>query len=108
MLNCKDPKAYDARAILSLTRLPARLNSTESAVVLGIQEHDVPILIGEKLLVPLGKPAPNSPKYFAAVQILALAENVEWLAKATKTIALHWKAKNAKPPRKNPSFAGVP
>jgi hypothetical protein len=96
MVNHRDSRAQDARTILNLIRLPARLNSTETAVALGFQEHDIPILTSEKLLVPLGKPAPNSPKFFAAVQILALAENVEWLAKSTKVLANHWKVKNAK------------
>jgi hypothetical protein len=59
-----------------------------------MQEHDVAILIGAKLLCPLGKPAQNAPKYFAAVDVLVRAENGEWLSEATKALAKHWLRKN--------------
>jgi hypothetical protein len=57
----------DAMVLLNCRRLPGRLNTTEAAVLLGFQEHDIPVLIAGKLLTPLGRPAPNAPKYFAAV-----------------------------------------
>ena len=49
-----------------------------------------------KLLNPLGRPAPNSPKYFAAVEIEALARNPDWLSQATKSLAKFWLSKNQK------------
>jgi DMSO/TMAO reductase YedYZ molybdopterin-dependent catalytic subunit len=52
------------------------------------------VLIAAKLLVPLGKPAANSPKYFAAVEIVERASNTEWLSSATKVLAKHWLRKN--------------
>jgi hypothetical protein len=64
------------------------------AVLLGFQEHDMAPLSAAKLLIPLGKPALNSPKYFATVDIAARAENREWLSAATKVIAKHWQSKN--------------
>ena len=63
-------------------------------MLLGLQEHDIAPLIAAKLLVPLGKPAPNSPKYFATVEILTRAEDCEWLSTATRAIAKHWLRKN--------------
>jgi hypothetical protein len=39
---------------------------------------------------PLGKPAPNAPKYFAAVDIVVHAADSEWLSKATRVSAKHW------------------
>lgn len=53
----------DALALLNCRRLPGRLNTTEAAVVLGFQEHDMAGLVAARLLAPLGKPAPNAPKY---------------------------------------------
>ena len=84
----------DAFALLNCHRLPARLNTSEVAVLLGFQEHDIAPLVAAKLLTPLGKPAPNSPKYFAATEVLACAENRDWLSQATRAIARHWAAKN--------------
>ena len=81
-------------ALLNCQRLPARLNTSETALLLGFQEHDIAPLIAAKLLVPLGKPAANAPKYFAAVEILERAGNSEWLAQATKALAKHWLRKN--------------
>ena len=51
-------------ALLNCRRLPARLSTGKTAVLLGFQEHDIAPLIAAKLLAPLGKPAPNAPKVF--------------------------------------------
>ena len=86
--------AHEKFAVLTCRRLPARLNTAEVAVVLGFQEHDIPVLVAARLLTPLGKPAQNAPKYFATVQVLACADDCEWLSTATKAIARHWLRKN--------------
>ena len=81
-------------ALLNCRRLPGRLNTSETALLLGVHEHDVPVLVAARLLLPLGKPAPNAPKYFASVEVVANAENPQWLAEATKALAKHWFRKN--------------
>jgi hypothetical protein len=86
--------AQEKLALLNCHRLPGRLNTSETAVLLGVNEHDVPVLVSARLLAPLGKPATNAPKYFAAVEIAARAEDREWLTEATKTLAKHWHRKN--------------
>src|SRR5213592_4256672 len=86
--------AQEKLALLSCRRLPGRLNTSEAALLLGFQEHDIAPLIAAKLLVPLGKPAANAPKYFAAVEISERAANSEWLSTATKQLAKHWLRKN--------------
>ena len=92
--------AQERFALLNCRRLPERLNTSETALLLGFQEHDIALLVAGKLLVPLGKPAPNSPKYFAAVEIAERATNPEWLSSATKLLAEYWVRKNQrKPPR---------
>src|SRR5947208_8290117 len=84
----------EAVQLLNWRRLPARLNTTETSVLLGVQEHDIAALIAARLLFPLGKPAPNAPKYFAAVEVVERAADLEWLAQATKALAKHWQRKN--------------
>jgi len=61
---------------------------------LGFQVHNIAPLVAAKLLTPLGKPAPNAPKYFAAIEVLACTENRDWLSHATKAILKHWAKKN--------------
>ena len=97
MYNAKRiPMASDALALLNCLRLPARLNTAEAAVLLGFQEHDIGPLVAARLLAPLGRPAPNAPKYFAAHDIETCAQSVEWLSQATRTLAKHWLGKNAR------------
>src|SRR5262245_18441105 len=74
---------------------PARLDSAQTARFLGFQEHDIPVLVSIDLLEPLGKPAPNARKYFAAVEIFELAQDRNWLNKATRVLYQHWQDKNA-------------
>ncbi|MEP6821381.1 MAG: hypothetical protein ABI946_03430 [Chthoniobacterales bacterium] len=70
------------------------MNTSETAVLLGVQEHDIAPLVAAKMLIPLGKPASNAPKYFASVEVVARSESPSWLSDATKTLAKHWRAKN--------------
>jgi hypothetical protein len=86
--------AQEKFALLNARRLPGRLNTSEAALLLGFQEHDIALLVAAKLLAPLGKPAPNAPKYFAAVQVAERASDCEWLSNATKQLAKHWLRKN--------------
>ena len=84
------------RFLTLLGQLPARLTSEQAAWVLNCQAHDVPILVGARLLKPLGKPAPNGVKYFATVEVLALGRDRDWLHKASSVIREYWADKNAR------------
>lgn len=86
--------AQEKFALLNCRRLPGRLNTLETALLLGVQEHDIPVLVAARLILPLGKPASNAPKYFASVEVVANAADSEWLSKATKALARYWQRKN--------------
>ena len=88
--------AQEKFALLNCRRLPGRLNTSEAALLLGFQEHDITTLIAARLLIPLGKPAPNAPKYFASVDIKGRAEDPNWLSQATRALARHWIGKNSR------------
>jgi hypothetical protein len=97
MFNTKKPISGEEEALLlDGRRLPARLTSAEVAVVLGFHEHDIAQLVGAKMLIPLGKPAHNSPKHFATVDIIKVAQNREWLSIATRQISRYWQSRNEK------------
>jgi hypothetical protein len=73
--------------------LPARLDVSATANLLGFTESDIQVLMSVGKLTPLGDPAPNAPKWFAAVEMIRLATDQNWLHKATKEIAKYWRNK---------------
>lgn len=73
--------------------LPARLDVAQTAKQLGFAEHDIQILMAAGKLTPLGDPAPNAPKWFAAVEIIRLALDQDWLNRATREVGKYWRRK---------------
>jgi hypothetical protein len=69
------------------------LDVTVTAKLLGFTESDMQILLAVGKLTPLGDPAPNAPKWFAAVEMIRLATDQDWLHKSTKEIAKFWRNK---------------
>jgi hypothetical protein len=57
------------------------------------------------MLIPLGKPAHNSPKHFATVDIIKVAQNREWLSIATRQISRYWQSRNEKKRTSSPGGA---
>ncbi len=90
------PHVEALRLILNARRLPARLNTQQTALLLGFQEHDIPILVRSKLLKPLGNPVPNAIKYFATCDLLLLMEDASWLNRATGIMSRHWSERNSR------------
>jgi hypothetical protein len=76
--------------------LPARLAAEGTARLLGFALHDIPVLVACGLLRPLGKPAPNGPKFFATCDLIDLTQDTQWLNRASKAVCDHWKEKNSK------------
>jgi hypothetical protein len=81
-------------SLLSLTRLPGRLNVNQVAELLGFATHDIPILVRANLLKPLGNPVANATKYFASSDIVDHTGDRTWLHKATKEVYGHWAHQN--------------
>lgn len=92
----------DHYQLLTLTTLPARVNATQAAQLLGFLPHELTMLTAAGLLKPLGRPAPNSIKYFATVELDELRRDTQWLSKATDAVQNHWRKKNHSSP---PSLA---
>src|ERR1017187_7151761 len=83
--------------------LAARLDVVTTAKLLGFAEHDIQILMAAGKLTPLGDPAPNAPKWFAAVEMIRLAAEQDWLHKATKEISKYWRNKRERRQTPDPS-----
>jgi hypothetical protein len=88
-----DDLTQTALATWAAKDLPARLDVAATAKLLGFTESDIQVLMALGKLTPLGDPAPNAPKWFAAVEIIRLAADKDWLHKATKDISKHWRSK---------------
>jgi len=80
--------------------LPARLDVVATAKLLGFTEQDIQVLMAVGKLTPLGDPAPNAPKWFAAIEMIRLAADQDCLHKATKEISKYWRQKRER--RMNP------
>lgn len=73
--------------LLNVLRLPARVNATQAAELIGCREHDIPALVRRRLLKPLGEGRANSVKYFATAMLEDNCRNASWLDKVTRAIA---------------------
>lgn len=76
--------------------VPARLDSTQTAWLLGFEPHEIPMLVTAGLLKPLGHPARNSTKFFATEILEQLRRDEKWLARATDAISTYWRERNAR------------
>jgi len=81
---------------LNLKNPSARLNAEETAWLLGFSSHEIPILVANGLLKPLGHPPANGPKYFATGIVQELQQDFKWLAKASDAIVEYWRTKNGR------------
>lgn len=79
---------------INLSKMPGRLNTEEAAWCLGFSAHDIPILVANRLLKPLGNPPPNGGRYFSGSDIDRLRLDTKWLDKASALLIKHWRVKN--------------
>lgn len=84
-----------ATELLNLRRLPAMLTSAQTAVLLGLAEHDIPVLVRAELITPLGNPPPNAVKSFSTEHVLELAGETAMLNKIRSAVYQYWQGKNA-------------
>lgn len=81
---------------------PGRFNTEEAAWFLGFGAHDIPVLIANKMLNPLGDPPPNGGRYFAISDLEPLRKDRKWLDRASALLIKHWKRKNERRNPENP------
>jgi hypothetical protein len=86
----------DKERFLNLRLIPARLTAEEAAWYLGFAAHDIPVLVANGLLKPLGHPTDNGVKFFALAALEPLRSDTKWLSRATDAMLDHWRTKNAR------------
>jgi hypothetical protein len=81
--------------VLLIPRMPLRVDNPQTRRLLNFRDKDaVGVLVANRMLRPLGSPPKGAPLWFATSTILALANDVKWLDKATRIVREHVKAKN--------------
>jgi len=88
-----DEVTHATLATWAARHLPARLDVVQTSKLLGFGEANIQILMSVGKLTPLGDPASNASKWFAAVEMIRLAADQNWLHKATNEIAKYWRHK---------------
>ncbi|MGO8928998.1 MAG: hypothetical protein ACLQU3_19195 [Limisphaerales bacterium] len=83
--------------------MPTRLDAAATAKLLGFAEHDVQALMAAGKLEPLGDPAPNALKRFAAIEVIRLAAACNWLTRATRRVCRHWRHKRERRAKRQPA-----
>jgi hypothetical protein len=68
---------------------PACISAEEASKILGWPMYFFPVLVRTGHLKPLGKPAQNSRKWFATVEIERLGRDLVWLDKAVRIVEKH-------------------
>jgi hypothetical protein len=81
---------------LNLKTLPARVRVEEAALLLGFSVHEIPVLMANGLIKPLGHPPLTGVKFFSVVGLEELRRDERWLAKASDCIVEYWRNRNDK------------
>ena len=68
----------------------------DAAAIFGWPVYYMPFLVRSGHLKPLGKPAQNSRKWFATVEIERLSRDLAWLDKAVRIVAKRIQEMNGK------------
>lgn len=90
---------------------PACIGVEEASKILGFPTYFFPVLVRHGHLKPLGKPAQNSRKWFARVEIERLSADLVWLDKAVRLAEKHVRDLNLKQRGKatpEPATSGAP
>jgi len=77
-------------------RLPAPVTAEQAGWLLNCLPHNIPVLVGARLLKPLGNPPANGYKYFATEEVLELSKDKAWLSRMTNAIHHHWRDMNGR------------
>lgn len=62
---------------LNLKTHPARMKVEEAAWFLGFSPHEIPILMADGLLKPLGRPPTTGTKYFSTAELAELRKDAK-------------------------------
>ena len=73
--------------LFNCRRLPARLTIEQVALLLGFQVYEILILVRQGRIKSVNHQSRNSRKYFHGQYILKLAEDFDFIERASKSVA---------------------
>ena len=80
---------------LNLLRLPGTISAEQAAILLGVSNANIPILIAKKFLHPLGgRIKPNAPKRFSSHAIMKLVNDPEAMDRMHSILTVHYRQRN--------------
>jgi hypothetical protein len=82
--------------LFNCRRLPARIAIEQVALLLGFQVYEILILVRLGKIKCVNYQCRNSRKYFHGLYVLKLAENVDFIEKASKLVAKAVRENNRK------------
>jgi hypothetical protein len=85
--------------LFNCRRLPARLTIEQVALLLGFQVYEILILVRQGKIKCVNHQSRNSRKYFHGQYVLTLAEDGDFLEKASKMVAKVVRENNRKTPK---------
>jgi hypothetical protein len=86
----------ECKATVAQPGYPAILDERQVELRLGLNHRELKALVRAGHLLPLGKVRPRTQKRFAAVYILQVREDLDWLSTARDIITSHWRKANAR------------
>jgi hypothetical protein len=84
----------ERQTFFQMDRLPGRLSAKQAAWLLGFEPHEIPILLGGRLLKPLGHPPDKGMKFFLRAELERLQDDPLWMGKASDAVVKFWKSQN--------------
>ena len=82
--------------LFNCRRLPARLTIEQVALLLGFQVYEILILVRQGRIKSVNHQSRNSRKYFHGQYILKLAEDFDFIERASKSVAKSVRENNRK------------
>lgn len=82
--------------LLTISRLPGRVDSYGAAVLIGAHVDDIQHLCKKRLLKPLGSidVSSNATKFFSTLEIQELMKDRKWLGRVTDAIYARHRQRN--------------
>lgn len=84
------------KELLQLPRILGRLDIEEVSALLNFQPYETSVLVRLGILKSLGAPKQNSRRWFAAVDVMAVASDPKTLDRFTRAIARHFAEKSSR------------
>ena len=83
------------REFLNLRRLPGSISAEQAAILLGVAEPNIPVLVSKGFLRPLASPlSANAPRRFSSTVVEKLAGDAAEMNRMQQILTKHHRSRN--------------